>query len=298
MAISQPMCKPLQIELLKQAVNNRNVYAALLLGSIYQVGAKENGKVVIEKDLDKAIAVYRFIQDYDATGVSDWLIGWFYEKALFTEAQGLDENERLNIAKEYYLKSECKKYPKALNSLGKFCYYGWGGYRKDRLEALKFYKDAADGGDVFGCMNCGHTEMKFYYETGDREHLYNARKYFEMAAQYNNAEGWAQLGVTYEECDEFSIAKDCYIKCTMFGVNPYSATGYYRLGCLINNLKISNKDADVQKAVGCSNDANFSVECFKMAYEMYQESIRDGQSIFGLYRTCYLKLIDAFEVIK
>ncbi len=290
MALSQPMGTPLQTELLKHALENHNVYASLLLGNLYQSTAK--------KEYEKAVSVYKSIREYDFTGVSDWMIGRLYEKNLVAEAQIVDESTRLQQAKEYYLLSKTKNYPKALNSLGKFHYYGWGGCSNDRLEALKYYKDAADRHDIFGCLNCGHSEMKFYMENKNKEHLYNARTYFIKAAQYNNPEGWVQLGITYEECKEFVKAKQCYLHSVKFGSNPYVATGYYKLGCLMNHGNLSKKDSDVRELLNCTGDTNYAVECFKRSYEIYRDSLQDGLSITGDYFTCYSTLVEAFETIQ
>ncbi len=298
MALSQKMCSPLQMELLKHAANEHNVYAALTLASLYTTEPELNGSTASAKEYDMAAEVYKSISEFDTTGVSDWMLGWFYENNYTSEAQALEKEQRLELAKDCYIISKAKGYPKAINSIGKFYYYGWGGYELSEVKAIHHYEEAADLDDVFGCMNCGHAEMERYKVKGRPENLRQAREYFTKAAQYNNTEGWVQLGNVCIECGDYTNAKECYLKSLNGGINPYVATGYYQLGCLINNSKISDKDSEIRLALGCSQNADYAIECFKKSYEIYQASLINGIGINGFYRTCYEKLVAAFETIK
>ena len=65
MALTQDLYKPLKIELLKHAAEHNNVLAALFLGNIYSSGLSIKGKLVVEKDCDKAFKAYNSIRNFD-----------------------------------------------------------------------------------------------------------------------------------------------------------------------------------------------------------------------------------------
>lgn len=297
MALTQDLCEPLKIELLNYAAENNHVLAALFLGNIYSSGVKMHDNLVIEKNNEKAFKIYQSIQPYDPYGISDWMMGWLYEKKRIDDAKKLSEHNRLAKARAFYESSAKKDFPKAKNSLGKFYHYGWGGFQKSSTETNAYYKEAAKGRDIYGIMNCGHLEMEQYeHSSNEICYLENAKKYFEDAAKFNNIEGYLQLGIVYEKYKDYEQAKKCFLHSLMGPKNKYSATGYYKLGCLINQNHISKDDQDLVGLFTQEKVADISIECFKKAYEIFQSYTINGLQISGYYyKSCYDNLINSFK---
>lgn len=200
MSLSQNLYVPLKITLLKQAVTeHKNLMAALLLANLYSSGIEHEGRCVLKHDPEEAARIYDSMSQYDPYGVCEWQLGWYYEKAIIDAAKTLQEDERLKRAKIYYDLSADKGYAKAFNSLGNFTHYGWGGLSKDFPDAIGYYKQAANKGDIYGVMNCGLTCLTQYSMDNSQTDLLNqAHDYFEKAAQYGDIEGILQLGIIYE----------------------------------------------------------------------------------------------------
>lgn len=276
MSLRQPIFEPLKLSLLRKATANNHVLSALILSNLYYSGIEYKNVCVLKRDIEESAKIYLNIEPYDKYGVSDWMLGWYYENNSIDDAKSMTKEKRLETAKEYYLMSADKGYPKAFNSIGKFLYYGMGGLKRDYAGAIQNYKKAADNGDVYGIMNCGLASLKHYYQDEtDEASLDDAERYFSTAAEYNNSEGLLQLGVIYEirmskDAKNLGIAKQYYIKAMLNVENQYSATAYYRLGKLINRNKSLSNDEEIVKALGKRQYYDLAIECIARAYRIYQ----------------------------
>lgn len=304
MSLSQNFHEPLKISLLEKAVEeHHHVLSALILADLYGSGIEYEGKYVISQNREKAAEIYDSISHYDDYGVCSWVLGWFYENKLITDAKTLSDDERLTKAKMYYEESAKKEYAKAYNSLGKFSYYGYGGLEKNFTKALEYFTKAARCGDIYAIMNCGHISLNRYYEDTSREECLNeAETYFKKAASYKNAEGFLQLGIIEEIKMEKDIncinkAKEYYIKAFSDVKNQYSATAYYKLGKLINNNSSLQIDSDIISALGAIRFKDLSIECFTRAYEIFQNLDSNNGYLNGKYRKCFNELVEAFKGI-
>ena len=307
MSLSQNLYVPLKITLLKQAVNqHNNLMAALLLANLYSSGIEHEGRCVLKHDPEEAARIYESMCKYDAYGVCEWQLGWYYEKAIINAAKTLEEEERLKRAKTYYELSAAKGYAKAFNSLGNFTHYGWGGMSKNFPNAIGYYKQAANMGDIYGVMNCGLTCLTQYYKDNSQTDLLNqAQAYFETAAQYGDIEGILQLGMIYEikstnDSCCLNIAKQHYLEALKNVDNQYSATAYFKLGKMINRHDALQSDEEIITALGESRYKDKALECFTRAYEMYQKldsPVESGERLFGQYRECFNELIAIFKRI-
>lgn len=102
MSLTQNYFESLRIEYLKAAAKKKHLFASLILGNLYETGLTYNNREILHKDYDEAQKLYMNIKDNDGFGVSEWLLGWFCEKRLTTEAKGKSIDETLNQAKYYY----------------------------------------------------------------------------------------------------------------------------------------------------------------------------------------------------
>lgn len=298
MALSQNIYAPLKYEMLRVAAEKyNNVLAGVILGSVYESGLQSNGKTLIEKDYNQAYNLYKKVNDYDPYGITDWTIGWLYENDLISDSKILCEEKRLKKALEYYNLSLKKRYPKAFNSIGKFNLYGLAGLSKDRPEAIANFKDASKLGDAYAAINCGHSEMKRYYEKGDTSCLDTAEHYFRTAEIFNSPEALLHLGIVSEERAKINNnsekflddAKTYYVKASAY-TGKYSATGFYKLGCLIRDNDKFKDDKEIIVALGKSQHTDLAVECFIRAYSMF-EDFEQSQKLNGKY-------IDYFNDLK
>lgn len=304
MSLSQYISEPLKISLLEKAVNeNNNVLAALVLANFYSSGIEHDKKYILQKNSEKAFEIYEFIKEYDDYGVSAWELGYAYENKQIESSIILSDSDRLQKAREYFEESAAKGYAKAYNSLGKFYYYGKGGLQKSFTDAMKNYSKAAELGDVYGIMNCGHISMKRYYETKENDCLEEAERYFNEAASYNNSEGLLHLGIIYEikshnDSKNILRAKEYYTKAVLSVKNQYSATAYYKLGKLLNNHPCLKNDSDVIDALKPIKYSDLSIECFTRAYQIFQNLDTSKERLDGQYSQCFNELIESFLAIK
>lgn len=305
MALSQNLNEPLKIGLLEKAViEHNNILSALVLANLHYSGIEHNGKQLLSQNREKAAEIYVRMKEFDPYGVCYWELGWLYENQLINAAKLLSRFECLSKAHEYYEKSAEKGYAKAYNSLGKFAFYGYGGATKSFTSAMEYYIKAASLGDIYAIMNCGHINMKRYYDNPNRkESLEEAEKYFIKAALYNNSEGFLQLGIIHEikmtdDKKHLSKAKEYYIKAFIAVENQYGATAYYKLGKLINNNVDLIKDNDIIIALGDRRYQDLSIECFTRSYEIFQTLELNHGRLYGMYRECYMELIEIFKNIS
>lgn len=296
-SLTQDLYEPLKIKLLECAAKNNHVLSALYLGNIYSSGISEGKDIYIKKDSDKAFEIYKSIQQSDQYGVSDWMMGRLYEQNLITAAQGLSKNERLQKAESFYKSSAQKGFLKAENSLGKFYYYGWG-RSKDIVKASTCFLRASEGYDVYGTINCGHLEMKQYRRNGDPHHLESAKNYFEKAAEFDNNEAYVQLGMVYEEYENYEKAKKCFLKALIGAKKQFNATSYYKLGCLINEHHIPENDSDIISLFKNQEVTDIAIECFKKSYELFQYCIINNIDVSGYYKQCYNQLVSSFKTLS
>lgn len=286
--------------MLEDALEKNNLLAGLILGNYYQCGFQNKDKVLIEKSDEKAYEIYMKVNPYDQFGITDWLIGWGYEKGHI--GKSLTEQQRMNNAEEWYEKSKNKGLPKAYNSLGKI-------YYKDKLrqtDAVQFFKEACNRGDIYGALNAGHYFMEQYKIKKEVVYLKAAKKYYEIAAKKDSNEGYEKLGIIYEnlaqedfpsKIEHLDNAKKNYISSFAKVENHYAASGYYNLGCLIVNYPKLLADKDIAKALGTKKVRfdDFSIECFMRAYEIFSDLLRKEVKIGEVYNSYYQKLCTSFK---
>ncbi len=303
MAMAQELSEPIRIKLLKE-VQGKDVISTLILANMYFSGLKNGERVIVAKDYDEAYRLYNSVCKIDTSGVAYWMMGWMCEKNKIKATKKLGEEECKKMAVEFYEKSSECGFPKGKNSLGKFYWYGWGGYSQDASKAIAYYSQAADGGDIYAILNCGHCEMNFYKKsladgTADKSHLQKAREYFEKAAEHDNIEGFLHLGIAFENLEENENAKEYYIKAINAGNNVYTATAYYKLGLLLKKIPQMEKDAKVLEALNLSVEDNTVIECFKKAYDVFLSLNKKGMEITGkFYKDCYANLITVFKSVE
>lgn len=303
MSLRQPLFEPLKLSLLKKATEDNHVLSALILSNLYNSGIEYKNECVLKRDVEESAKIYLRIEPYDKYGVSDWMLGWYYENNSIDDAKLMTEEKRLEIAKDYYSKSAEKGYPKAFNSIGKFLYYGMGGLKIDHAEAIRNYKIAADKGDVYGIMNCGLASIKRYYQNKtDEASLEEAERYFSTAAMYNNSEGLLQLGIIYEikmskDANNLERAKRYYIKAISNVENQYSATAYYKLGKLINRNNSLSNDKEISDALGERQYDDLAIECIARAYRIYQTIKQNEDRLDYEYSKDFDELMKVFKNI-
>lgn len=282
LSLGQNLYEPLKITLLKKATyEHKNVLAALYLGNLYAAGLKKDDIVYIEKDYDEAAKAYNHVRNEDKYGVTDWLLGWFYQKNLITDAKKNDTKKNIEIAKNYYEKSKEKKYPKAYNSLGNFAHYGYAGYTKDDdITAINNYKIAADLNENYAILNCGHYYNKKYKLTGDLNFLNQALDYYKKSAELNSPEGLLKVAESYEILldDDISLlneVKNSYIKCMLSGANKFAIIAYCQLGNLISKYIHLQNDDDIINSLAPMKTNNLTIECLLKSYELFLKIIAE-----------------------
>lgn len=307
MALSQDTYEPLKFELLKQAAyEHKNVLAAVILAGFYKSGLKTDNHVVLEQDPDIAFDLYKSVNDCDNYGITDWLIGFSLECNQTSESNCMTDDERKKTALQYYSISAKKGFPKAENSIGKFYHYGWVTGQKNPTEAIGHYQNAAKAGDVYALINCGHSEMKQYY-TNKVTSLYNAQEYFQQASNYDNSEAWLWLGIVseerikYEQDKETELlirAKDCYLKSFDHTDNKYSASGQYKLGCLIKKYSLFEKDLNLASALEADESDDLAILCFSRAYSLFHNIYENNKTPLDRYKRYYDNLKLSFRNIN
>lgn len=301
MAISQDLCNPLFVGILRKAVfEESNIFAGYLLGNIYYSGLEHNGKVIIESDYNLAAEVYETINDNDEYGVSDWMLGWLYQFNLIDKAHANSEDKNMEIARRYYESSKEKGYPKALNSLANLMINKCAGFNAgNEIEAISLYHDAAELNDNYALLNCGH-----YYKN-QKKNYDVALKYYLQSAEFNCPEGCVNVGEVFEMLSstdidkkkkEKNIIEAChyYINCIKLGEsipskNPkkkFVAKAYYKLGNIIKN--INDLDEETKSFFNDLKSKDIIPYCLSNAYMMLSEIIDslppDGnEEFFDIY---------------
>lgn len=303
MALCQSNTEPLKYRLLDEATfKYRNLMAGLLLANSYKIGIKKNNNFIVSPDRKKAFEIYNYLESFDIIGVSEWELGWIYENDLLDLTHHLSDLERKKTACEYYQKSAMKGFAKAFNSLGKFYYKGWGGLEYNYHEAERCYSKAADLDDVYAIMNYGLLSMRRYKDHNLEKDLLEAESYFIKATQYDNAEGYLQLGIINEirsEHDSKFIedAVDNYLKTINTVENQYSATAYFKLGKLINKLEKLKNDKRIINILGDVSPEELSIECFNRAYGIFHRIEEENARLDGDYIEFYDELKDHYYKI-
>lgn len=308
MALSQDTYEPLKIKLLKKsATEYKNTLAAIILAGLYKSGLKNNENTILNKNLDAALELYEKVNDCDTFGITDWLIGFSYENNQTSKSKSMTEELRRKTAMQYYKKSAEKNFPKAENSIGKFYHYGWVTGQGNETEAIGHFQKAADAGDVYALMNCGHSEIKRYYNSKEIGSLYNAQKYYLKASDYDNSEAWLWMGIVSEERAKFEndrenelliMARDYYIKSFLRTENKFSATGLYRLGCLIQNHPKFEKDSCIVDALKAEDSDDLMIKCFSTAYSLFHTLYEQNRIQPDRYMKYYDSLKKSFRGIE
>ncbi len=296
MSLTQNYYEPLRIEYLKEAAHKNHVFASLILGNLYETGLIYNNREILPKNCDEAQNLYMGIKDKDSFGVSEWLLGWFWEKGLTREAKAKTEEDRLAQAKRYYECSLNKGFPKAYNSIGKFYEYGWGGLRKDINKDRQNYSTASDKGDIHGSLNCGHSNLNEYLKTKNKDRLNDAIKEYQKAAEKESVEGYFKLAYSYSLKPDNDNAKIYYIKAiTSLQDNIFCAAAYYNLYLFIKQNKLHN-DKDIIQAIfgndpSSMGEAGILLECIIRSYTIFSNIEKRGTILTKEYK-------DYFEEIK
>lgn len=296
MSLTQNYFEPLRIEYLKEAAKSKHVFAALILGNLYETGLTYNNMEIVPKDYDKAKNLYMEVKDNDCFGVSEWLLGWLYEKRLTTESKSIPEEQCLNQAKIFYEQSRDKGFPKAYNSLGKFYEYGWGGLGKNINKDRQNYSTASEMGDIHGSLNCGHSNLNEYLKTRNDDRLNDAIEEYQKAAQKSSVEGWFKLAYSLSLKSDIDGAKIYYIK-AISGLqdNIYCAAAYYNLFLFIKQNKLHN-DKDIIIAIFGNDstsigEAGVLLECIIRSYTIFSNAEKNGIILTKEYK-------EYFEEIK
>lgn len=300
MAISQDLSNPLFIGILEKAVfDEKNILAGYLLGNIYSSGLEQNGKIIIKCDYNMATKVYRIINENDQYGVSDWMLGWFYQLNLIDDAQAKTEEENVRIAREYYECSRKKGYPKAFNSLANLMINKHAGFdASNEIEAISLYHEAAKLNDNYALLNCGH-----YYKN-QRKNYAVALKYYLQSAELNCPEGCVNVGEIYEilsttdnGMDNENLIKAChnYISCIKLGESfslknqkkKFVAKAYYKLGNIMNNMDVL--DEEIKSFFDNMEHRDFGPHCLSNAYDILTEiidslSIDNNEEFIDIYK--------------
>lgn len=84
----------------------------------------------------------------------------------------------------------------AMNKLGLYYYYGWGGLGKDQAKAVSLFKASAAQGNANAMANLGYAYLNG--RGGLKKDEYIARQHFEVAAARGDAMGQKNLAYFYE----------------------------------------------------------------------------------------------------
>lgn len=315
MAFTQNLYEPLKYIKLEEAVYKyKNVFAAFYLADIYSNGIEYKGKVFIKQEKEKAAEIYKEINEYDEYGVSDWMLGWYYQQKIINDAK--TNPEHMKIAKDYYSSAMKKGFPKGFNSIGNFTLHNWAkdneiAEEEREMEALKYYTAASEKGDIYGVLNKGNYYNTKFKSSKNICDLNNAIHYYKVAADKNSVEGLVKLGICKELIFEIEndrthldAAIECYIKSFTYtnSDNQFSASGYSRLGLLINRYP-QYKIGQDNKVIECISPMRFddpAIECLVRSYEMFQKIMvmDNSKKAKGEFMRYYQELIDGFKSFK
>ena len=310
MALTQDFAEPLRVSLLeKSATKYNNLISALLLGNIYGCGVEKDGITLLDEDKEKAFEIYKAIEPYDIYGVSQWMLGWYYQNSYVEEAKKLDDNKRLMEAKIYYEKSMKKGFPKAMNSLGNFIIYGYAGFdsKKDIGDMISYYKAASEKGDNYAVLNYGHYFLREYANCKDLECLNKADELYSKATEMKSPESFVKLGVV--KLEKYKITNDhkCleaaaenFIASLSFGTNQFVAAGYFMLGNLLKQYMSIFDEKEIRE-VAFPNKLKFSnliIECYVKSYEIFL-SLTDKKIILsGENKKIFKLILDSFQNLE
>ena len=310
MALTQDFAEPLRVSLLeKSAMEYKNLISALILGNIYGCGIEKDGVTLLDEDKEKAFEIYKAIEPYDNYGVSQWLLGWYYQNSYVEEAKKLDDNKRLMEAKIYYENSMQMGFPKAMNSLGNFIFYGYAGFdsKKDSDKMISYYTKASEKGDTYALLNCGHYFLREYAHDKNLASLEKAEELYMKATEMKSPESFVKLGVVKLEKYKithdrkcFEAAAENFIASLSFGTNQFVAAGYFMLGNLLKQY-MSFLNEEVIREVVFSNKLKFSnliIECYVKSYEIFLSLTDKKKILSGENRKIFNLLLDSFQKLE
>lgn len=304
MALTQHPAEPLKITLLEKATNEyNNIIAALILGNIYEYGVEKNGQVLLEGNIEKAFKVYDKVHENDNYGISDWMIGFYYENNYIDEAKKLNDDERYIKAKNFYEISKNKGFPKAKNSLGNFIKRGRAGYSFDKNSGLmiRYYSEADEQGDYYATINYGNYYLEQFRFSKNIKSLEAARDLYEKTAKMKSPEGYVKLAIVNIEffrrrndIQYLENAKKNLIGSFSYGTNQFAAAGYCILGALTKQYpKIFKKD--VVEKLPSDRFSNPIIECYVIAYEIFLGLKANGKNITDENNRYFEALSSAFQ---
>jgi TPR repeat protein len=177
------------------------------------------------------------------------------------------EFESLSTALLYYL--QARGLPEALVKLGGIYQHGGDGIRIDLGEALKYYQQAADMGDVTATMILGNI---YHIGDGIKINLVQAIHYYEKAVDMGNVKALYLLGVIYARGDDQMAA------------NLSKAMEFYKRAATIRSAVAWNIRAAALFELGCiyeyggldqGDDVRNAMQCYKQAFaDRFGESVR------------------------
>ena len=307
MALTQHPAEPLKLSMLEKSVEYGNIIAALILANIYAHGIEYNGEIILESNRDKAYEIYINVCENDDYGVSDWMIGFYFQNNLIKESNNCDDQTRLKTAYRYFLKSKDKGFPKAKNSLGKIISDNKLGFDpiKNEIEMIKYFEDASELGDNYANINLGNFYLDRYFFEKRKERLINAKEKFETGAQMNSPEALVKLGTIYIEFYNLD-SDESYIKeaqrkfelAVSFGTNQFSAAGYFLLGNLLKRYHDLINIDSLTKTLNQIKYEDLIIECHVRAYDIFNNLISNGKTINGENRRYFNILSQSFKDIE
>lgn len=305
MALTQHPAEPLKITMLEKATNeHNNLIAALILGNIYEYGVENDGHVLLKGDREKAFKIYNKICENDNYGVSDWMVGWYYQNNYVDDTKKLEEDERLERAKEFYENSKNKGFPKAKNSLGNFIKGSRVGYNYTRNIGLmiRYYSEADEQGDNYATLNYGHYYLEQFYSSKDIKSLEAASDLYEKTAKMKSPEGFVKLAIvnieffkSKNDIQYLNNAIENLINSFSYGTNQFAAAGYCILGTLMKQYPNVFKYDDVVKKIPSNRFNNPIIECYVIAYEIFLDLIAKGKTISEENKRYFKALSSAFQ---
>lgn len=304
MALTQHPAEPLKITMLEKATNeHNNIIAALILGNIYEYGVKSNGKVLLKENAEEAFKIYEKICENDNYGVSDWLMGWFYQNKYIENAKGLSDDERYEKARKFYETSKNKGFPKAKNSLGNFIINNRAGFdsKKNIGAMIRYYSEADEQGDNYATLNYGHYYLKQFRASKDISFLEEAKSLYEKAAKMKSPEGYLKLAITNVEfymrkkdIQYLEDAKESLINAVFYSSGQFAAAGYCILGTLTKQYPDIFK-RDVTKKLPSNRFNNPIIECYVISYEIFLGLIASKKNISEENKRYFEALSSAFQ---
>lgn len=303
MALTQDPAEPLKITMLEKAANDyRNIIAALILGNIYWHGIEKGGKILLEGDKEKAFQVYESISRYDNYGVSDWIIGWYYQNNYIDDSKKYSDEDRYKKAREYYTISKDKGFPKAKNSLGNFIINDRAGFDSvvDSGEMFTLYREASKEGDNYATLNYGHYFLREYQSKHDIRALEAAKEQYSNASKMKSPEGYVKLVMVniefHKETNDIKYleeSKKDLIDLFSCGANQFVATGYCILGTLLKQHPKFFEE--IVTKLPSNKFKNPIIECYVIAYEIFLDLITNKKPISEENKRYYEALSEAFQ---